>query len=247
MRGEALTVVVTGATRGLGLAIARRLARSGYRVIGTGRKPTEEFLALCQPEGDVPAAAFVELELGALPVVSEVGRQISKSYGPIYGLVNNAAIARDGVLATLHHSEIEESVRVNVTGTLLFTKAMLRAILVTGKPGRIINISSIVSHTGYNGLSVYAATKAAMIGFTHSLAREVGRAGITVNAIAPGYMSTEMSSGLTEEQMTSIRRRSPIGRLAEPDDVANTVNFLLSSEAAGITGAVLTVDAGTTA
>lgn len=241
------TIIVTGATRGLGLAIARRLQADGHRVIATGRKCSDALRALAEPATGLFPVAFEPLELGDIETVPQTGLRITKAHGPIYGLVNNAAVGRDGVLATLHHSQIVESINVNVTGTILFTKAILRSMLAGGAGGRIVNISSIVSKTGYNGLSVYAATKAALLGFTRSLAREVGRAKITVNAVLPGYMETEMSAGLDPDQMASIRRRSPIGRLATTEDVAQGVAFLMSDGAEGITGTTLTIDAGTTA
>ena len=247
MNKSTRTVIVTGATRGLGLAIAARLQEAGFRVVATGRECSDALLALTTPSAGGPPVVFESLELGDLENVPKVGLSIARKYGPIYGIVNNAAIGRDGILATLHQSQIVESIQVNVTGTILFTKAVLRSMLAGRTGGRIVNISSIVSNTGYNGLSVYAATKAAMLGFTRSLAREVGSAGITVNSILPGYMETDMSAGLDADQMASIRRRSPLGRLAETRDVANTAAFLISDEAAAITGASLTVDAGTTA
>ncbi len=241
------TVIVTGATRGLGLSIALRLQEAGFRVVATGRTCSDALAPLLHPSNGKLPAVFEPLELGDIENVPKAGLDIARKYGPIYGLVNNAAVGRDGILATLHHSQIIESIHVNVTGTILFTKAVLRSMLAGRAGGRIINISSIVSNTGYNGLSVYAATKAAMLGFTRSLAREVGSAGITVNAVLPGYMETDMSAGLDADQMASIRRRSPIGRLAETHDVAHMVSFLVSEEAVAITGASLTVDAGTTA
>jgi 3-oxoacyl-[acyl-carrier protein] reductase len=247
MNETSRTIIVTGATRGLGLSIAVRLQEAGFRVVATGRTCSDALSPLLHPSNGKAPAFFEPLELGDIENVPKAGLDIARKYGPIYGLVNNAAVGRDGILATLHHSQIIESIQVNVTGTILFTKAILRSMLAGRSGGRIINISSIVSNTGYNGLSVYAATKAAMLGFTRSLARETGAAGITVNSVLPGYMETDMSAGLGTDQMASIRRRSPIGRLAETRDVAHMVSFLMSEEAAAITGTSLTVDAGTTA
>lgn len=247
MKDISPTVIVTGATRGLGLSIASRLQEAGFRVVATGRACSDALYPLLHPRGGKVAVYFEQLELGNIENVPKVGLNIARKYGPIYGLVNNAAVGRDGILATLHHTHIIESIQVNVTGTILFTKAILRSMLAGRAGGRIINISSIVSNTGYNGLSVYAATKAAMVGFSRSLAREVGSAGITVNSVLPGHMETDMTAGLDSDQMASIRRRSAIGRLPEPRDVANMVSFLMSEEAAAITGTSLPVDAGTTA
>jgi 3-oxoacyl-[acyl-carrier protein] reductase len=146
----------------------------------------------------------------------------------------------------MHDSQIRELVEINVLGTILLTKYAHRSMLAQ-REGRIVNISSIIAQTGFNGLSVYAATKASIEGFTLSLARELGRVGVTVNSIAPGYMATDMSSGLRDAQLDSIRRRSPLGRLVEAEDVASAVAFLLSDGARNITGTCITVDAGSTA
>lgn len=241
------TILVTGITRGLGLQIAKTLLHEGYRVVGTGRTPSPGLIELLQEANrEEECLWFKNLDLGTYADIHPLVLGIKKEVGPIWGLVNNAATAHDGVLATLHQRDIEETIAVNVTGTILLTKSVLRTML-GGVGGRIINISSIVAQTGYNGLSVYAASKSAMIGFTRSLAREVGKQGITVNAIAPGYMETDMSAGLNQDQLNSIRRRSPIGRLATPEDVASAVTYLLSDAAAGVTGTTVTVDAGTTA
>ena len=236
-------IVVTGASRGLGLEIAKVCANAGYRVVGASRKPSEAFAALSEAHPD--QVYFHPLDLGNLAGLHKWTREIEKHHGAPYGLVNNAATAHDGVLATMHESQIEKIIRVNVTGTILLTKYMIRPMLVR-QTGRIINIASIIATTGFNGLSVYGATKSALLGFTRSLAREVGRARITVNAVSPGYMATEMSSGLNEEKLQSIVRRSPLGQLAEVGDVAGAVNYLLSPEASRITGIDMTVDAGST-
>jgi 3-oxoacyl-[acyl-carrier protein] reductase len=171
---------------------------------------------------------------------------VRKDFGPIYGLVNNAAIGTDGVLAIMHNSQIEHQVRVNTISPIVLTKYIVRSMMSEGG-GRIVNVTSIIGFTGYSGLSVYGATKASMIGFTRSLAREVGRLGVNVNAVAPGFIETEMTQGLGDEQRQQVARRSALRRLPEIDDVANAVEFLLGDKAKNITGTVLTVDAGSTA
>lgn len=236
-------VLVTGGTRGLGLAIAKRLASSGYRVIVVGRK--------CSPEcakwlAATENAAFETYDLSDTTGIHTLSQLITKKYGRLYGLVNNAALGLDGVLATMHESDISKVLRVNVEAPILLTKYLLRPMLINRK-GRVINISSIIGSTGFKGLAVYGATKAAMNGFTKSLSREVGKAGITVNSVAPGYMATDMTTGLEGEKLESIKRRSPLGQLAHVDDVAGMVNYLMSDEAKMITGTVMTVDAGSTA
>ena len=170
-----------------------------------------------------------------------------KDLGPVYGLVNNAGMSLDGTLALTSATQIEQAVRLNVVSPILLSKYVLRTMMADGAGGRIINLASIVASTGYSGLSVYGATKASMVGFTRSLAREVGRAGVTVNAVAPGFVDTEMTKGLNEEHREQIARRSALRRLVEVDDVAAAVEYLLSDGARNITGTVITVDAGNTA
>jgi 3-oxoacyl-[acyl-carrier protein] reductase len=160
--------------------------------------------------------------------------------------VNNAGIGTEGLLATMHQSDIEALIRLNVLSPIVLTKYVVRHMMADGA-GRIVNISSIIATTGYNGLSVYAASKAASTGFTRSLAREVGKLGITVNAIAPGFIGTELTASLSDAARQRIAGRSALRRLPEAEDVASMVEYLLGDGGRNITGAVLTVDAGNTA
>jgi 3-oxoacyl-[acyl-carrier protein] reductase len=171
---------------------------------------------------------------------------LRRDRGPIYGLVNNAGIGAEGLLATMPNSQIEALLRLNNLSPIVLTKYVVRGMMAEGR-GRIVNLSSIIASTGYNALSVYGASKAAMIGFTKSLSREVGRLGVTVNAIAPGFIDTEMTRGLDETQRKRIAERSALRRLAEVEDVANMAAFLIGETGRNITGAVMTVDAGSTA
>jgi len=173
-------------------------------------------------------------------------KTLRKAHGPIYGLVNNAGISFESTLPLLSNSNIEQLIRVNTISPIILTKYVVRAMMADGG-GRIVNIASILGFTGYTGLSVYGATKASLIGFTRSLAREVGRMGVNVNAVAPGFVDTDMTKSLTEDQRQSIMRRSALKRLAEVEDVANAVEFLLGPKSKSITGTVMTVDAGSTA
>jgi 3-oxoacyl-[acyl-carrier protein] reductase len=173
-------------------------------------------------------------------------QHLKREFGAAYGLVNNAAIGTDGLLATMPNSKIEQLTRLNVTAPIVLSKYVVRNMLSSGE-GRIVNIASIVASTGFSGLSVYAATKAALIGFTKSLAREVGRLGITVNAVAPGFIETEMTASLAGDDRHRIAARAALKRLAAPEDVANAVLYLLDDKARNVTGAVITVDAGATA
>jgi 3-oxoacyl-[acyl-carrier protein] reductase len=143
-------------------------------------------------------------------------------------------------------SQIEQLVRMNTVSPMVLTKYVVRSMMADGG-GRIVNLSSITAFTGYSGLSVYSATKASLIGFSRSLAREVGRMGVNVNTVAPGFVDTDMTQGMKDEQRQQIERRSALKRLTEVDDVANAVEFLLSEKAKNITGTVVTVDAGSTA
>jgi 3-oxoacyl-[acyl-carrier protein] reductase len=173
-------------------------------------------------------------------------KALRDEFGAIYGLVNNAGTSTEGLLATMRNSDIEAQIRLNVLSPAILTKYVVRHMMADGA-GRIVNISSIIASTGYNGLSVYGATKAAATGFTRSLAREVGKLGITVNAIAPGFIDTELTKGLSEEDRQRIAGRSALRRLPEAGDVAAMVEFLLGEGGRNITGTVLTVDAGNTA
>jgi 3-oxoacyl-[acyl-carrier protein] reductase len=173
-------------------------------------------------------------------------KELRDTFGAIYGLVNNAGIGTEGLLATMRNSEIEALIRLNVLSPIVLTKYVVRHMMADGA-GRIVNISSIIASTGYNGLSVYAASKAAATGFTRSLAREVGRLGITVNAIAPGFVDTELTRSLDDDSRRRIVGRSALRRLPEVDDVASMVEYLLGEGGRNVTGTVLTVDAGNTA
>ena len=159
--------------------------------------------------------------------------------------MNNAGIGTDGVLATMHQSDIDRVLATNLQAPIAFTKYVSRTML-SRRAGRIINISSIIASTGFHGLSVYAASKAGLEGFTRSLSREIGKAGLTVNCVAPGYMETDMTEGLDVHKMASIRRRAPLG-LPEAADAAGAVAYLLGRDGARVTGSILTVDGGSTA
>lgn len=241
-------VVVTGGSRGIGLGICRKLAVSGYRALAIGRKENPELLsAIQEAETGIPGSFhFVPYDLSNLEGMAGLAKKLRKEFGPIAGLVNNAGISFEGSLALMPLSQIEELVRVNTVSPIVLTRSVVRSMMADGG-GRIINIASIVASSGYTGLSVYAATKASLVGFTRSLAREVGRMGITVNAVAPGFLDTDMTQSLDEQQRQKVARRSALHRLAEVEDVANAVEFLLSEKARNITGTVVTVDAGSTA
>lgn len=235
------TVLVTGAARGLGVAISRRLIGDGYRVIGIGRTETAEFAAIVTGGN----AAFHPYDLADLDGIHDLVTGLTKQHGPLYGLVNNAAIGIDGVLTTMHSTDIAKVLAVNLAAPIHLAKYASRSMLIRGE-GRVVNVSSIVARTGFSGLSVYAATKSGLEGFTRSLARELGRAGITVNCVAPGFMETDMTSTLHGDKLESVRRRSILG-LAKVEDVAGAIAYLLGPDGARVTGTTLTVDGGSTA
>ena len=237
-------IVVTGSSKGLGLAICKRLLNEDYKVIGIARSRSDEFKQL--EEEFKEKLLYVEYDFNNIKDIHELVKSITKKHGNIYGLINNAALGHDGVLGTMHETQISGLIRVNIEAPIFLTKYASRSMLMKLR-GRVINIGSIIASTGFNGLSVYGASKASLSGFTKSLARELGRAKITVNTIAPGYMQTAMTAGLQGEKLESIKRRSPLGQLATVEDVAGTVAYLLSHDAKNITGTTITVDAGSTA
>jgi 3-oxoacyl-[acyl-carrier protein] reductase len=241
-------VIVTGASRGLGLQIATALAASGYRVLAIARSETEPLRAVIAAAAQAGRGAvqFHPFDLFETQAMPQLVASLRKELGPLYGLVNNAGIGTSGVLTMMHDEQIETLIRLNTLSPIVLTKHVVRSMM-SERAGRIVNISSIVAATGYHGLSVYSATKAALIGFTRSLAREVGPLGITVNAVAPGFIATEMTRELDGAQREQIMRRSALRRLPEPQDVAFAVEFLLSEKARNITGTTLTVDAGNSA
>jgi 3-oxoacyl-[acyl-carrier protein] reductase len=241
-------VIVTGGSRGLGLGIVRRLSESGFSVIAIARKESGELEAAIRAAEETRPGSlhFVPFDLAEIEGIPELVKKLRKDFGPIYALVNNAGISVDGVLALTPTNQIEQVVRLNTISPMVLTKYVVRTMMADGG-GRIVNMSSITAFTGYSGLSVYAATKASVVGFTRSLAREVGRMGVNVNAVAPGFVDTDMTQGLQDEQRHQIERRSALKRLVDVEDVANAVEFLLSDRSKNITGTVLTVDAGNTA
>jgi 3-oxoacyl-[acyl-carrier protein] reductase len=217
-------------------------------VIAVARRESDSLTeAINESPSDAGGAIeFVPFDLGCINELPELVKHVRSTYGPIFGLVNNAGIGTSGVLATMKDSQIENLLRINTLSPLVLTKYVVRSMM-SQQGGRIVNISSIVSFTGYSGLSVYSTTKSSLIGFTRSLARELGPLGITVNAVAPGFVSTDMTGDLGEQQREKIARRSALRRMPEVEDVANAVEFLLSDKAKNITGTTITVDAGNTA
>lgn len=239
-------VIVTGGSRGLGLALVEGLLKIGYRVSTCSRQQTAAMERITADPTYSSRFLWHPCAIGDPIQVDGFVRQAVEWAGHdgLWGLVNNAGIALEGVLASFPNVESERILRVNLLGALQMARAAIRAMLRSNGGGRIVNISSIIGTRGYTGLAAYSASKAGLDGLTRALAREVGRRGITVNSVAPGYLRTEMVEGLSPSQRQQIVNRTPLGRLGEPADVTPVVTFLLSDEAAFITGQTIVIDGG---
>src|SRR6266513_1807887 len=244
MRSENQVAVVTGAGRGIGHAIAVRLASEGARVACVSRteanaKKTAAEINETRPD----TARAYAVDVADHVAVQKVGAQIVGDFGEIDILVNNAGVTRDGLSMRMSVEDWDTVINTNLKGAFNFVQAVQRA-MIKQRSGRIINISSVIGLIGNAGQTNYAASKAGLIGLTKSLARELASRGITVNAIAPGLIETDMTGVLSDEIRQSILQKIPLGKLGEPDDIAGAVAYLASAEAKYITGQVLTVDGG---
>ena len=242
MNLEGRLTLVTGASRGIGRVTARRLAEAGATVLAAARgdhaQDTVNEITKSGGRGEV-----VSLDVSDPENVEQVLKEVIARHGGIEILVNNAGITRDQLMLRMKQDDWEAVVSTNLTGAFTCTRVVLRSML-KGRFGRIINISSVVGQMGNVGQTNYAASKAGLIGFTKSLAREVAPRGITANVIAPGLIETDMTQALTEDMRGEWESRVPLGRLGSPNDVAAAVCFLASDEASYITGQVLSVNGG---
>ncbi|MGZ4114524.1 MAG: 3-oxoacyl-ACP reductase family protein [Actinomycetota bacterium] len=239
--------VVTGAARGIGRACAQALAAGGWAVaIGYRTSDTDAKEALEAVEAAGGSGTIVRLDTLDEGSIVEAFRRVSDSLGPVTGLVNNAGYSKDGLVLRYPMDAYELTMETNVRGSFLCTREALKTML-RAKWGRIVNMSSAVALHGNAGQTVYAASKSALVGITKSLAREVGGKGITVNAICPGLLDTEMTSHLTEQARAYYIDQTPLGRTAHLEEVAAVVRFLMSDDASYVNGAVIPVDGGLTA
>lgn len=235
--------LVTGASRGIGRAIAEKLGQAGATVVGTstsegGADRITEHLSNAGIKG-----RGMCLDVADADSVSTVLKSVGDEFGAPTVLVNNAAITRDNLLMRMKESEWEEIINTNLTSVYRMSKAVLRGMM-KAKQGRIVNIGSVVGLTGNPGQANYCAAKAGILGFTKSMAREVGSRNITVNTVAPGFIETDMTKDLPADQREAMLAQVPLGRLGQPEDIARAVVFLASPHAAYITGETLNVNGG---
>jgi 3-oxoacyl-[acyl-carrier protein] reductase len=236
--------VVTGSSRGIGAAVAKLLALQGARVVVNHRNSAEDaqrVVAQINSSGGV--ATLIQADVGQSDEAQRLIKETIDTYGQIDILVNNAGTTRDKLIMTMKDEDWDLVLQTNLTSVYYCAKAAVRP-MIKKRWGRIINITSVVGLAGQAGQTNYAASKAGIIGFTKSLAKEVGSRNITVNAVAPGFIPTALTEVLSEEQIQATIQATPLGRLGTVEDVASAVLFLASAEAAFITGQVLTVDGG---
>jgi len=221
-------ILLTGDSKGLGENIKRKLLDSGYNVIGLSRSSSD-----------------IQYDLSNVDGVKELYLNIIKERGPIHGYINNAAFAYDDIITNLNSDKLMEMYKVNVFSPMMLTKYVIRDMMLNKTHGSIVHISSISVHTGYKGLAMYASTKGSLEAFSKNTSREWGRMGIRSNIVCPGFMDTNMSSSLSDDQRNKIFKRNSRQKELTTEEVSSTVKFLISDESSGITGQTIHVDNGT--
>lgn len=240
---EKRVALVTGGSQGIGEAICHKLAFSGYRVVVASRSREKVDAVAASIVASGGDAVGMSVDVQNVDSFKDVVKEILASHGSIHALVNNAGITADNLIARIKPESFDSVINTNLKGAFFLSQAVLRP-MIRQKWGRIINITSVVGLMGNPGQTNYAASKAGMLGLTKSLAREVGSRNITVNAVAPGYVETEMTENLSDEVREGFLKQVPCGRMGSPADVAEAVAFLAGEGASYITGQVLTVDGG---
>jgi 3-oxoacyl-[acyl-carrier protein] reductase len=240
---EGRIALVTGASQGIGRAVALELARAGATLVVTDINEVKLAEVAAEIEAAGGKAAPYRLDVSSEESIHSGAKAVLEKFGKVEILVNNAGITRDGLMMAMKRSDWDLVLAINLTGPFLLTQALLRP-MIKNRWGRIVNMASIVGRAGQAGQVNYSASKAGLIGLTKSLAREVASRGITVNAIAPGFIETPMTAVLTEKQVETMAAQIPLGRMGTPKDIARAVKFLASDDAAYITGHVLDLNGG---
>jgi 3-oxoacyl-[acyl-carrier protein] reductase len=238
------SIIVTGDSRGLGSEIVQVLLNAdNYFVIGISRSISEQTK---KNENSFPHRyVHINFDLENSEGIKQLYWDTLKQYGPIYGLVNNAGIAYDDIITNAQINPLMKMFKINVFSPIILSKYIIRDMILNETKGSLVHISSVCAHTGYNGLSMYSASKSAIEAFSRTVAREWGRHEIRSNCIAPGFMDTEMSLRLTKDQRKRIYQRTSLKKATDPVSISETVNFLLSDKSKSITGAIFSVDSGT--
>jgi len=245
LNSDRQVILISGGSRGLGQALVSAFLQRGHIVATYSRKPSEFIKTCIANDPDQVSFAWQELDATNHERVKEFVIMVAQRYGRIDVLINNAALIVEQVLALTRPAEIHDLIKLNLEAPILLAQACSK-IMLQQRSGNIINISSIDAIRGFAGVSAYSATKAALDGFTRSLARELGSRGIRVNSVAPGFFESIMVQGLTAEQRERIVRRTPLGRLATVEDIIGGIQFLISPDAGFITGQTLVIDGGIT-
>ena len=237
------TIVISGVSKGLGAAICSKILSKGWIVAGFSRSSNQEIKNLQKKYKK--NFFFEKFDVTNYRKIESFIKK-AQSIGKIYGLINNAGVVDEDLIARQNKKAIKNLVNINLLGPIYLSSEVIKYLMINGE-GRIINISSVVAKSGYKGTAVYSSTKSALDGFTRALSRELGSRKITVNAVAPGFMETDLTKNMSKDKLRQIIRRTPIGRVGKVTDMLGLINFLLSKEASFISGQIILVDGGLSA